>query len=105
MKTNFCNYIWATFRQDVTASLAELFVCRYRLHLSQENELKLRTAIPISHRIERAQNMRLCAKTLLGCILDDFSQVEVWNVLRDSPRVKNPILMRTLLFIFNRLNP
>lgn len=105
MKTQFCNYIWQIFRQDVAASLAELFVCRYRIHLSPENEMKLRTAIPISHRIERAQNLRLCAKTLLDCLHNDLATVEVWTVLRSSPRVQNPMLMRALLLIFNQLNP
>lgn len=93
-------HLFHQWRSDIAGALVELHFARHRLSLSAENETALDLAYNLSQRIERFSNLRSCVGMLIQILNDDLSAPLVWQTLRESPRVANPILMRELLMFF-----
>ena len=100
MVAKFSKFIIGQWRSDIVGALAEIQVARYRLSLSAESERDLPLALQLSQRIERFSNLCVCAGMLWNILNDEISAPLVWQVVRESPRVANPVLMRELIRLF-----
>lgn len=100
MVLQFAKFLIGQWRSDIVGALAGIQVARYRLSLSAESERSLPLAIQLSQRIERFSNLCVCAGMLWNILNDEISSPLVWQVIRESPRVANPILLRELLRLF-----
>ena len=100
MVPEFYKFLIDQFRHDIVAALVELHIARHHLSLSNENETRLDLAYNLSQRIERLSNLRSCVGMLVQILNDDLSAPLVWQTLRESSRVTNPILLRELLMFF-----
>lgn len=100
MILTFCKQIIAQWRADIVGALLEVQVARHRLSLSSESESALPLAVQLSQRIERFSNLCVCAGMLWNILNDEISAPLVWQVVRESPRVANPVLMRELIRLF-----
>lgn len=100
MIPEFYKSLIGQWRSDIVGALAEIQVARCRLSLSIESERGLSLAMMLSQRIERFANLCACAGILWNILNDEISAPLVWQVIRESPRVSNPVLMRELIRLF-----
>ena len=100
MILQFSKFIIGQWRSDIVGALAEIQVARRKLSLSIESERALSLAMMLSQRIERFANLCACAGMLWEILNDEISAPLVWQVIRESPRVSNPVLMREIICLF-----